>query len=50
MATHRPSHMRLADRVLRIADAAVEEVPVPGAAPPAAPLRLPVFKPAGPHR
>jgi ATP-binding cassette subfamily C protein/ATP-binding cassette subfamily C protein LapB len=50
MATHRPSHMRLADRVLRIADAAVEEVPVPGAAPPAAPLRLPVFKPAGPQR
>ncbi|WP_170984727.1 peptidase domain-containing ABC transporter [Roseomonas sp. AR75] len=48
MATHRPSHMRLADRVLRIADATVEEVPVPGAGPsPAAPLRLPVFKPAG---
>ncbi|WP_270936068.1 peptidase domain-containing ABC transporter [Falsiroseomonas oryzae] len=47
MATHRPSHMRLADRVLRIADATVEEVPPPGAAPSAAPLRLPVFKHAG---
>ncbi len=48
MATHRPSHMRLANRVLRIADATVEEVPVPGAMPAAAaPLRLPVFKPTG---
>lgn len=46
LATHRPSHMRLADRVLRITDGVVEEVPVPGAGP-AAPLRLPVFKPSG---
>jgi ATP-binding cassette subfamily C protein/ATP-binding cassette subfamily C protein LapB len=47
MATHRPSHMRLADRMLRIADAALEELPVPGAAPPAAPVRLPVFQAPG---
>jgi ATP-binding cassette, subfamily C, bacterial LapB len=53
VATHRPSHMRLADRVLRIADGMVEEAPaIPSATPPAtatgtAPLRLPVFKPAG---
>jgi ATP-binding cassette subfamily C protein/ATP-binding cassette subfamily C protein LapB len=47
MATHRPSHMRLADRALRIADATVEEIAVPGAAPAGAPLRLPVFKAAG---
>jgi ATP-binding cassette, subfamily C, bacterial LapB len=42
--THRPSHMRLADRVVRIAGGAVEEQPVPGTA---APTRLAVFKPAG---
>jgi ATP-binding cassette subfamily C protein/ATP-binding cassette subfamily C protein LapB len=42
MTTHRPSHMRFADRVLRIADGTVEEVPPPGGG--AAPVRLPVFK------
>jgi ATP-binding cassette subfamily C protein/ATP-binding cassette subfamily C protein LapB len=48
MTTHRPSHMRLADRVLRIADGAVEEVP--GSPQAAAPMRLPVFQTAVPAR
>ncbi|MDO9713019.1 peptidase domain-containing ABC transporter [Paracraurococcus lichenis] len=51
MTTHRPSHVRLADRVLRIADGLVEEVPpaVAGRAASAAPplLRMPVFQPPG---
>ncbi|MBK1661552.1 peptidase domain-containing ABC transporter [Paracraurococcus ruber] len=51
MTTHRPSHVRLADRILRVADGLVEEVPPGGAqrqAPGAAPLlRMPVFQPPG---
>ncbi|MFC7738814.1 peptidase domain-containing ABC transporter [Roseomonas sp. GCM10028921] len=48
MTTHRPSHVRLADRVLRIAGGAVEEVTPYAAAgrPPVARARVPVF-PAG---
>ena len=42
MTTHRPSHMRLADRVLRIEDGTVSEVPPQGGV-----ARLPVFQPAG---
>jgi ATP-binding cassette subfamily C protein/ATP-binding cassette subfamily C protein LapB len=42
LATHRPSHMRLADRVLRIEDGAVSE-----AQPPGGPVRLPLFQPVG---
>ncbi|MFC7553425.1 ATP-binding cassette domain-containing protein [Pseudoroseomonas wenyumeiae] len=49
MATHRPSHMRLADRVLRLRDGQVEEVeqaaPVP-LSPPRV-TRAPVFTPRG---
>lgn len=40
MATHRPSHIRLADRVLRLRDGQVEEAEPPGAPRPA---RIPVF-------
>jgi ATP-binding cassette subfamily C protein/ATP-binding cassette subfamily C protein LapB len=47
MTTHRPSHMRLADRVLRIEDGAVEEVPPQGAAGRPGPARLAVFQPQG---
>ena len=47
MATHRPSHMRMADRVLRIQDGQVEDV-TPKARPAAGPvLRMPVFQPLG---
>ena len=47
MATHRPSHMRLADRVLRVQDGQMEDV-TPKAASSAAPiLRMPVFQPPG---
>jgi len=40
MATQRPSHARLADRVLRLDGGAVEEVRAPG------PALLPLFRPA----
>lgn len=43
MATHRPSHVRLADRVLRVRDGQLEELARPGAAP----SRTPVFTPQG---
>ena len=47
MATHRPSHMRMADRVLRIQDGQLEDV-TPKARPAAGPvLRVPVFQPLG---
>jgi ATP-binding cassette subfamily C protein/ATP-binding cassette subfamily C protein LapB len=46
MATHRPSHARLADRVLHVADGLVEDVTPPkGGATPL--LRVPVFPAAG---
>jgi ATP-binding cassette subfamily C protein/ATP-binding cassette subfamily C protein LapB len=48
MATHRPSHMRLADRVLRLRDGQVEELEQrasPAAPPPL--TRRPVFNPPG---
>lgn len=49
MATHRPSHMRLADRVLRLRDGQVEEVeqatPIPLTTPRL--TRAPVFNPRG---
>lgn len=46
MTTHRPSHARLADRVLRVADGGVEEVPRPAGITgvPAPLLRAPVFQ------
>jgi ATP-binding cassette subfamily C protein/ATP-binding cassette subfamily C protein LapB len=49
MATHRPSHMRLADRVLRLRDGQVEEVEQATPMPPKAPrvTRTPVFTPRG---
>ena len=51
MTTHRPSHVRLADRVLHIADGGVEEVtPKPGGASPiprAPLLQKQVFQPRG---
>ncbi|WP_169747449.1 peptidase domain-containing ABC transporter [Belnapia moabensis] len=44
MATHRPSHMLLADRVLRLRDGQIEEAP-PRPGPPQPMLRVPVFPP-----
>ena len=44
MATHRPSHIRLADRVLRLRDGQVEEVDQPAPAGPR-PTRTPVGVP-----
>jgi ATP-binding cassette, subfamily C, bacterial LapB len=41
LATHRPSHLRLADRVLRLSEGLVEE------AQPRPVNRLPIFQPAG---
>jgi ATP-binding cassette subfamily C protein/ATP-binding cassette subfamily C protein LapB len=40
MATHRPSHIRMADRVLRIRDGQVEELAPPSAPTPPGPLRV----------
>jgi ATP-binding cassette subfamily C protein/ATP-binding cassette subfamily C protein LapB len=49
MATHRPSHMRLADRVLRLRDGQVEEAEQTTPMPPKAPrvTRTSVFTPRG---
>jgi len=48
MATHRPSHVKLADRVLRVRDGQLEELARPAAG--AAPQRTPVFSPSGAGR
>ncbi|MES2710743.1 MAG: ATP-binding cassette domain-containing protein [Pseudomonadota bacterium] len=47
MATHRPSHARLADRVLRIQDGQVEDGTPPAAAASAPLARMPVFASQG---
>jgi ATP-binding cassette subfamily C protein LapB len=45
MATHRPSHMRLADRVLRLRDGQVEEIEPQIVPPPRQPMRAPIGVP-----